>query len=220
VAARGNFVIWTDDDVEVDAGWLSAYLDAFERHPNASLFGGRAVPRYEDPQRPWFIRAAVHLQSMLAVRDFPHWTTITPKQLPYGLNYAVRSAEQRRHLYDPELGVAPGRRRGGEETAVVEAILAEGGTGVWVWDALVHHLIPARRQTIRYIFEFYRAHGHDFPVISLDGNPRGAMPRLVALVLRRSIAAGAKSIVREPSWVRSVVELARTLGTIDRVRSG
>ncbi|MCE6967130.1 hypothetical protein [Cereibacter sphaeroides] len=42
----------------------------------------------------------------------------------------MRADEQRRHRYDPELGVAPGRPRLGEETLVLLAILeADGASG-------------------------------------------------------------------------------------------
>ena len=45
-AARGDFLVWTDDDVLVPPDWLTHYLDAAARHPEAAVFGG--------PVRPWF----------------------------------------------------------------------------------------------------------------------------------------------------------------------
>ena len=217
--ARGRYAIWTDDDVLVDRDWLHAYLAAFRRHPEAAVFGGRAVPRFEEPRRAWFEAASGTIASLLAIRDEPSWDAITPQRVPYGLNYAVRMKEQRAHRYDVELGVAPGRRRGGEETSLIREILAAGGTGAWVWDATVHHLIPAERQTAAYIYRFYRAHGQVFPVVPL---PPGARRRDVWPALSRAAAGAAAGVALKratgrPGWVGSLVKLARIHGTADRL---
>src|SRR5204862_6920845 len=37
--ARGELVLWTDDDVQVDPGWLAALADGAARHPGAAGFG-------------------------------------------------------------------------------------------------------------------------------------------------------------------------------------
>jgi glycosyltransferase involved in cell wall biosynthesis len=52
--AKGEFIVWTDDDVEVDKGWLSAYLKAFDRWSGAAMFGGTSFPVLEQPAAPWF----------------------------------------------------------------------------------------------------------------------------------------------------------------------
>src|SRR4051812_25892690 len=42
--AQGEYIVWTDDDCVVDARWLTAYVDAFDRWPSAAVFGGPIVP--------------------------------------------------------------------------------------------------------------------------------------------------------------------------------
>ena len=32
------------EDVSLDPGWLAAYIEAFARHPEAAVFGGRILP--------------------------------------------------------------------------------------------------------------------------------------------------------------------------------
>src|SRR5689334_14945335 len=51
--AKGDYIVWIDDDVLVDAGWLTAYVEAFRRWPDAAIFGGRIIPRYEAPIAKW-----------------------------------------------------------------------------------------------------------------------------------------------------------------------
>lgn len=160
--ATGDYILWTDDDVLVHAGWLAAYVQAFETFPDCAVFGGKVTPVLEEPTPAWFAGNRDLLGFLLAERDFgatPIPLCVETFQLPFGANFALRRAEQQAHRYDPELGVGPGRSRSGEETEVIRAILAGGGSGMWVPDAEVRHLIPASRQTEAYVLSYNRAIG-------------------------------------------------------------
>lgn len=220
-AAAGQYIIWTDDDVLVDRNWLAAYFAAFDRFPDCAIFGGRAVPQYEAPQQRWFIAAEPVLKSLLAIRDTPEWSTLTLDRLPFGLNYAVRAAEQRQFLYDPELGVAPGRRRGGEETAVLRALLKSGATGRWVWEAKVNHLIPAARQSVKYILEYYAALAEDNPLPLPEAAKleQGAYPfTLHARLAYWWLRTWSLRLIGNRRWVGSLAQYARLTGTIRHLR--
>jgi len=160
-AARGDYIVWTDDDVLVEPGWLVAYTRGFRQWPDAAVFGGKIIPILTGPTPEWFLRATPFVQPALAARDLgdePAALTIDGDRLPWGANFAVRRAEQAQALYDPLLGVAPGRRRVGEETQVVKAILKKG-TGRWLPDCAVKHVIDHDRQTIKYLANYYEAQG-------------------------------------------------------------
>src|SRR5689334_771393 len=51
--ARGDYIVWTDDDVVIHNGWLAAYAEAFCRWPEAAVFGGPIVPKYAAPLPAW-----------------------------------------------------------------------------------------------------------------------------------------------------------------------
>ena len=162
--ARGRYICWTDDDVLVDRGWLAAYAEAFARHPEAAIFGGRILPQIDPPTPRWFSRCS-HcwpITSILAHRDMGE--DVVPirgkgEPIPWGANFAVRTAEQRRFGYDPALGVSPLHRRVGEERDVLSRIMAAGGTGWWVPDCKVRHRIPHARQSLGYILGYFRGVG-------------------------------------------------------------
>jgi glycosyltransferase involved in cell wall biosynthesis len=218
--ARGNYILWTDDDVIVHENWLNAYTTAFTKYTECVVFGGTATPLYETPTQPWFIARERELETLLAIRDNPEWHEITLSHLPYGLNYAIRTKEQRAFPYDPDLGVAPGRRRGGEEIAVICAILASGAKGIWVWDAKVQHIIPSERQNSRYIWQYYRGSGYDAPLVPVgDTDMRiGGIPlKLLHRAARRWVGRTVRKCSGQDSWLTSHIDLARTLGTIDRL---
>ncbi len=56
--ARGRYLCWTDDDVRLDPDWLAGYVAAFDRHPDAAVFGGPILPQVEPPTPSWFARCS------------------------------------------------------------------------------------------------------------------------------------------------------------------
>ncbi len=56
-AATGDYIIWTDDDVLVNEFWLSAYAEAFQRWPDAAVFGGPVTPWFADTPPKWITEA-------------------------------------------------------------------------------------------------------------------------------------------------------------------
>lgn len=217
--STGKFILWTDDDVLVDDNWLSVYFQAFKDIPQHAIFGGRTTPVYEAPEQEWFKANEDALCSLLAIRNDLAWTEIRKDRVPYGLNYAVRGDEQRLHLYDPNLGVAPGRRGGGEEVAVIRTILASGFSGVWLWDATVYHLIPASRQSESYIHQFYSAHGYDHPVA---GHRVGRIQTLEGVILalmmwiKNTVAYAAKHPINRAESVPNLVQSSQAKASLRR----
>lgn len=158
--ATGDFIIWTDDDVLVDAGWLLAYCDAFASRPGASFFGGPVRPWFEGSPPAWMHAAWRHVSTAYAVRDFgvdPFM--LSDARLPFGANFAVRTEVQRRFPYDPSLGLVHGAIILGEESAVMTQMFRAGEEGWWVPGAAVRHWIPSARQTLGYIRKYYRGYG-------------------------------------------------------------
>jgi len=165
--ARGDYICWTDDDVLLDPRWLAAYVEAFRRHPEAAVFGGRIHPVLAPPTPEWFAKAKDKwpITTVLAARDFGD--EVTPVTLeggrtPYGANFAIRAIEQREQLYNANIGASPTQSRIGEETDVIHRVIRGGGTGWWVPDSEVQHIIQPQRQTLRYIFRYYRITGESF----------------------------------------------------------
>ncbi len=159
-ASRGQYILWTDDDVLVDHHWLEAMCEAFERHPDAAFFGGPIEPLFEGQPPRWLADDWRLVADAYALRDFgSQELPLTTDRLPFGANYAVRTAEQRAHSYNPMLGRRGAQMTAGEETEVLLALLAEGCTGWWTPAASVKHFIPTQRQTEEYLRSFHEGIG-------------------------------------------------------------
>ena len=209
--AKGKYIVWTDDDVVVDAGWLAAYVEAFRRWPDAAVYGGRIKPRYEPPVPRWISESESVVGSAFAIRDFGNEVqplSVAEDRIPFGANFAVRLAEQRVFRYDPDFGLAPNRRRGFDEVDVVSRLLMSGAKGYWLPQAEVEHCIGRERQTILYIGNYYEGFGEtcafrDAAVTAAKpfwfGIPRRIWPRLVVWwVLYRFC----RLVSPAPVWVR------------------
>ena len=159
-AATGDLLVWTDDDVLVDPSWLSAYHDAARAHPEASFFGGPITPWFDGEPPHWLREHWRIVESAYAVRDFGTAPLpLSRRALPFGANFAVRTAVLRKYPFDPDLGFRPDARIPGEESAVFCQLLNDGLTGWWVPEAGVQHFLPKERQTTRYLWQYYSGKG-------------------------------------------------------------
>jgi glycosyltransferase involved in cell wall biosynthesis len=242
--AKGEYIVWTDDDVLVDSGWLTAYAEAFRHWPGAAVFGGRIVPRYETPVAKWVAESEAELGGPYAIRDFgdhPYPLSATDEDhFPYGANWAVRAVEQRAFRYNPELGPIANKIRVQEDTDVIRRLLQSGATGYWIPNAIVHHRIGRHRQTIRYIAAYYEEWGETWAFLNasvtaaapfLYGIPRRIWPRLLVWwalyrFCRFTLPAPVwvqylkayhynKGMLR--FWLQRRIEIQRTVGSERRV---
>jgi glycosyltransferase involved in cell wall biosynthesis len=55
-AARGDLLIWTDDDVLVDSRWLEEYVRAAHDWPEAAFFGGTVNPWFPKAPPRWILQ--------------------------------------------------------------------------------------------------------------------------------------------------------------------
>jgi glycosyltransferase involved in cell wall biosynthesis len=220
-AAKGEYILWTDDDVVVDPRWLQAYVEAFRRWPEAAVFGGRIIPRLEPPVPKWIAESISVLEGPYAARDFGGYVqplSIAGNLIPYGANFAVRSKEQRAFRYNPALGPSPFRPRLGDEADVVERLLESGATGYWLPQAIVQHCIGQERQTISYIEKYSMILGetHAFRSTSTVcaahfwfGVPRGVWKRLVVGWCRYHVH---RLLSPAPVWVMHFQTFAHARG--------
>jgi glycosyltransferase involved in cell wall biosynthesis len=219
--ANGSYILWTDDDVIVDRGWLREYARAFRELPNAAVFGGPVRARFEGSLPAWLAAAWPQVESAYGIRDLGSVVKrLTSDQLPFGSNYAVRRSEQRRHRYDPRLGRNRHALLGGEETAVLSAIVRDGVEAWWLPQASVDHWIPRDRQTVGYLERYYRGQGQVRALREAASNLRkpAAFGRPLWL-WRQALEAEAayrlnRTLRRPEQWAASLVKASIAWGLL------
>ena len=157
-AAKGDVLLFTDDDATFDPNWLRAYKDAFEVHPEMVAAGGPVRPVWEAPPPQWLLDFMAREEYMggdtktfgfLSLMDLYEQFHLHPQDYFYGVNMATR----RNVLF--EVG-------GFNPEAVGEVWVGDGETGLirklwkrgmligYVPEAIVYHHIPPQRMTAKY----------------------------------------------------------------------
>jgi glycosyltransferase involved in cell wall biosynthesis len=172
--ARGEYIIWTDDDVLVSPDWIRQYVAAFEQYPDAEVFGGRIDPWFEGTPPRWLDEGFAAVAGVYAAMDLRMQAGIAPESFyPLGANMAIKRSTHLRHSFDPRIGPQPGSSIRGEEWMLVKAMRRGGAQVVWVPEATVRHFIPHARQTEAYLRDWF--HGNGELLAKLDGSQGAGM---------------------------------------------
>lgn len=223
--ARGQLLVWTDDDVLPEPDWLVRYVEAGQRWAECAIFGGSIQPDFEGGPPPWLKAVLPYVPSAYGVRECGEPPLpIQPHYVPYGANYAVRAAVQKRFPFDPALGVRQRQRVGGYETEVIRKMLAAGYTGMWVPGARLRHCVRKPAQTTRFLRHYYRAQGlcvpgraaATLPCATLFGKPRWLWRQAVEAEWRYRWQ---RLFCRPEVWIQSLVKASRLWGELQRQSS-
>ena len=209
LAARGEVIVFTDDDAIVDPNWLTAMIDPFTASPYVAATTGIALPleeRYK-PQR-WFESRGGFPKDMKprvwAAGDIPEGLEALGDKGEGGPLFPITTARvgagvcmaMRRDVlmevgpFDPALGAGTATR-GGEDLDMFARILATGDVIVHTPDALVHHR-------------------HRVDEAGLDKQIRGNGSGMAALLT--------KAIIEKPSVLCTL--LCRVPAVLKRIRPG
>ena len=212
--SQGDYILWTDDDVLVDSGWLLAYLAAFERHPSAAFWGGPIEPRFESEPPRWLRENWKRCAGVFAVRSFgDDEFEFTERVLPFGANFAIRGELQRQLLYDARFGrVSDQSVRGYDEIDVLRQLLDAGHRGFSVPAATLKHFIPTSRMTIDYVRRFYEGQGETWV---LRGQSQEPVWKLAAQCLGHELGyACHRTFGQTQRWFDHVVKASRAKGQL------
>jgi glucosyl-dolichyl phosphate glucuronosyltransferase len=151
-ASNGNVLVFTDDDATFAPGWLRAYAEAFESHPEMAAAGGPVRAAWETPPPNWLV------ELMGSTKTFGMFSLMEPYEEfrldPQGVFFGVNMAIRRNALL--ELG-------GFNPEAFGDDWLGDGETGLnhklwerksligYVPDAAVNHHISPQRMTVGYL---------------------------------------------------------------------
>ena len=143
-------LVFIDDDERINPGFLRAYADFFDAHPDAVVAGGRIIAEYVTGRPAWLSKytempIANPMDFGDAVRPFP------AGRVPGGGNMALRrSAALRYGGFDPSRGRVGRMLSGGEENDFIERLMRGGETCWYVPGAVMWHIIPPEKLTESY----------------------------------------------------------------------
>lgn len=140
--AKGDIIVYVDDDALVDSDYLRIYTEHFAVHPNTMAAGGPIEPLYETSAPDWM---TPYTKALLTgwlnygdkVRTFPEG------RFPGGGNAAYRKLVfDKVGLFNTALGRKGGNLMGSEEKDIFDKMHTLGMTVLYLPTPILHHIIP------------------------------------------------------------------------------
>ena len=170
--ARGDYLLFMDDDETPDPAWLTAYEQVMLVHQPDAL-GGRIEVLFEDGARPCWLQD--ELLGFLGKLDHGEARWLTERATPiFGGNFAFRrSVFERIGNFDTRLGRQGTANIGGEDTEIYQRLLEHGCRVRWVPEAIIHHRIQTPKLRRSYFLDLHFRQGR------MEGaRKRGSQSRL------------------------------------------
>jgi len=159
-AARGECIVFTDDDTLPDREWLTAYDAAFTSFPDVDVFGGPIIARFPSTPPAWLAESLPLVASAYGrLEARGRGVELSQTFYPFGANMAFRTRVVRENRFDPVLGPKGKSRINGSETELILDLLARGHKGRWVEGARVEHCIQPRQMTTEFLRWYFTGQG-------------------------------------------------------------
>jgi glucosyl-dolichyl phosphate glucuronosyltransferase len=156
--ATGDVLAFTDDDVNVDRGWLDA-IRAEMSGSDVALVGGPVAPRWERDTPAWLAFEAAgygRFAAPLALLDYGRQPADLGVRTLLGANLAVRrEVLQQVGGFAPHLGKKRGTLLSGEDHEFCRRVQAAGFRARYCPTARVHHWVPASRMRLPYFLSWF-----------------------------------------------------------------
>lgn len=195
--ARGEFLLFTDDDVVVQPGWTEALVNGFSDAAVAAV-AGRILPQWPVDPPGWLCGPQAVLLTLV---DFgTEARRLHPGEWPMGANMALRRDVVRAAgpAFEESLGNIGVVQTAHEETYFFQALRGDQAL-VYRPDALVHHMIQASRMDWAWIRSTYFQRGFGLARIErLDGRAQPPLP--VGLVRSLRVYLRARRLRRRNLW--------------------
>ncbi len=218
--ARGDVIVFADDDITALPGWLDAYRVEFE-NPEVGGAGGRIFPMLPDEAERWTRSLSLHIGGPPGRYDYGKIgqdIDLKRQSAPFGGNMALRT-EPARQVGGFSENFGYGRRRvPGEDTEIFVRLAATGARLRYSPGATVMHRVPLDKLTMPYFISWWRGLGISRTLVRRSGQyatvaSAPMWPMSVIRFLKYSIRRGWHAHL-SPRWLRAVQKQQVALGEV------
>lgn len=160
LTSRGEIIVTTDDDVRVEADWLSQAARTLNEYA-CDYVGGKVLPIWGGERPDWLPNHAGRPWSVIALLDHgDNPLEFDQRHVPLGVNLAFRrDCFSRAGLWDNRVGRKAGTLLGQEVREWGLRARAAGLRGFYAPDMVVQHIIPRERLTKGYFRRWFYWNG-------------------------------------------------------------
>ncbi|GEM_PF-135052 len=170
--ARGDVLVFTDDDVIPSEEWIKNISLAFDQF-DADIVGGPIHPLWESDPPRWLLNP--EFQAHLALLDKGSETFVREGgdkcDFLYGANMAFkRNVFEKVGTFRTDLGNKGSRLILREDSEMLSRALRAGMKAVYVPSASVHHKVPSHKMDLRYLRRWRFVHGRSQVIVKGEFN--------------------------------------------------
>lgn len=158
-SAKGDILVFTDDDVIADEKWLIKLDEKFNQYKCDGI-GGRVLPIFPPETPQWVKDNSVQLAGGVVIYDYGESDFIySSEKYPFiGANFAFKREVFREcGLFRTDLG--PGTPVMGEDTELIERLSAKGKTLYYCGDVVIWHPVDLNRLKLNHLAKWHIALG-------------------------------------------------------------
>jgi GT2 family glycosyltransferase len=190
--ARGEILLFTDDDVRLDKKWLVSMVAAFT---DVECIGvaGKVVAVWNSPKPVWFQESGPQkLMPAIVSFDLGEYPCRLQRPAP-GANVAFRAVAFTKYgLFRTDLGPTAGSFVRGEDTEFCRRLFDSGTKLLYHPDAIVYHPVETHRTKKEYFLSWYFDSGRS--AIRTNGIPADAVCylRVPRYLIRQVVTTAAR----------------------------
>ncbi len=196
IDAKGNILIFVDDDIQADVNWLKAIESSFI-DTSVQIVGGRNLPNYEvEPPEwlEWFWQSHPYGQicGQLSLLDFGEQVREIDPNYVWGLNFSIRKKAlfELRGFHPDSIPKHLQHFQGDGESGLTLKAKKLGYKAIYQPRALVFHQVPKERMT----YEYFEQRCFFQGVCDSYTDIRGMNGKLKSISLKDKIKAALKPL--------------------------
>ena len=153
-AATGDYILFTDDDAQINSGWIVNYCNSIQ-HEQPDCLYSQIFIIWDKPKPWWYLKEYapffVHLDygaESTLIADYQHEF--------FGKNFCIRRALLNEFGgFDPRLGRCGDKLIAGEETLIYKRLIAGNYKVMYFPSATVGHRLKAREYELENMKKMY-----------------------------------------------------------------
>lgn len=224
--ARGDIVVYTDDDVVVSDNWISSISTFFAEYPDADAVGGKILPVYPEKSPAWVKKYQNLLKGPILAHDCGEATMVYNQKTMHhfvGANMAFRKkvfAET--GGFRTDVGVGTGTM--GAETEFFSRLMKHHKKVYYCGKIFLWHPVTRDRMTLGYITRWNIRLGRYRFLVDENGRTDPALihyfgvPRYLYLNVFLQGVFLVGTIFHHGEFLKRWIILAQTIGKIQAIR--
>lgn len=152
-SASSDYLLFTDDDVLVASGWMRAFVDFMQGHPEAAAVAGPIEPWFPEPPDHQLLDAFPVLAKGFCGIDEAQF--VANGRASYTANLGFRTSLMSGLRFAEHLGRKGPFAGGGEDVTFCRALLARGEAIGWCPEMVVKHYVDPSRMTLPYLLQWH-----------------------------------------------------------------